>query len=170
MSDPTIPPPLEPPVGGSPTPPPPPGMPSPAPKPSRRRRVLLFVIGLVVAIVVAVLVRVVLTSVGPSKQEVIDKAVAQIKEQTPLPKQVDSVTSWTDVTAEPGAIRYVYTIDSSVAPSAVSATKLRDAIGPSLCTTPETRKILDADITMKYHYAFPGSPKSIDLAFTKADC
>jgi hypothetical protein len=139
---------------------------------SRRKLVLIIVAAVVVFVLAFVLVRWGLSVAfsGPSKQATIDKSVSQIKEQSDLPKQVDQVTTWTDVKAEPDAIHYEYTVASSVDPSSVTEAAIRNAVLPTLCSTASTRRILDEDIAMRYTYAFSGSTKTIDTTITKADC
>ena len=145
----------------------------PKPPTNRRRKRVLIVLAAVVVFVLAfVLVRWGLSAAfsGPSKQQTIDKSVSQIKEQSDLPKQVDQVTTWTDVKAEADAIHYEYTVASSVDPSTVTEDAIRNAVIPTLCSTASTRHILDEDIAMRYTYAFSGSTKTIDTTITKADC
>lgn len=139
---------------------------------SRGRRVLITVVGIVVAIAVAGLVRWGFTAAfgGNAKQDMIASSVAEIRKQSDLPKQVDSVTTWTAVTAEDDAIHYAYRVSSGVDPAAVSKSSVKRSIVPTLCSTDSTRKILDDDIAMRYTYTFDGSSKTMDLTVTKADC
>jgi len=150
----------------------PPYAPPPVPKRSRGRVVLIVVITVVVAIVVAALVRWGISAAfaGPSKQDVINTSVAQIKKDSGLPKKVDAVTTWTDVKPESDAIHYEYTVSADVDPSSLSEAAIRKSLLPTLCATSATRRILDEDIAMRYSYTFDGSAKTIDTTFTKADC
>ena len=130
-----------------------------------------MVTSVVVAILVALGVRWGLTAIGDSaKQNLINKSVSQMKQTTVLPKQVDQVTTWTDVKAEDGAIHYQYTVSSDVDPSSITEQAIRDSIRPTLCSTTATRRILDDDIAMRYSYEFSGSTKTIETTFVKADC
>jgi len=139
------------------------------PRRSRGRRVLITVGSVLVGVLVAGLVRWGLSNAfGPSKQEFVDEGVSQIKEQTHFPKQVDSVTIWTGVSAEDGAIHYRYTVTAD--PSQLSEQAVHDSVLSNLCSTKSTRDILDRDIAMRYTYGFQGSNKTIDLEFRKADC
>jgi hypothetical protein len=140
-----------------------------APRPSRRRRVLITVGSILVGVLVAGLVRWGLSNAfGPSKQELVDQGVSQIKEQTDFPKQVDAITTWTGVSAEDGAIHYRYTVAAD--PAQLSEQTVHDSVLSNLCSTKSTRDILDRDIAMRYTYGFQGSNKTIDLEFRKADC
>lgn len=142
---------------------------SPPPQQSRGRRVLIAVVGIVVAIIVAVLVRQGFNAAfGESKQDLVNEGVKQIREQSDLPKQVDSVTTWTGVSAEDGTIHYRYTVRAD--PSQLDETALHDSVLQQLCATTETKKLLDRDIAMRYSYGFDGSSKKVDMTFTKADC
>jgi hypothetical protein len=144
---------------------------TPPPKASRSKRVLISVLGVVVAVVVAFLVRQGLNAAfGDSTEEKVSKAVEQIREQSDLPKQVDSVTTWTAIEAEGAAIHYDYTVSTEVDPASINEGVIRDAVGPNLCSNSETKKLLDEDVDMRYTYAFEGSSKTIDTTFTKADC
>lgn len=144
---------------------------APPPKQSRGKRVLISLLGVVVAVVVAFLVRQALTAAfSDSTEEKVSKAVVQIREQTDLPKQVDSVTTWTGVEAEGNAIHYDYTVSSSVDPASITESAVRDSVGPTLCSNSDTKELLDEDVDMRYTYAFDGSSKTLDTTFTKADC
>ncbi|MGU3411609.1 hypothetical protein ACLBWP_16015 [Microbacterium sp. M1A1_1b] len=143
--------------------------PTPPTGQSRGKRVLISVVSIVVAIVVAVLVRQGFNAAfGESKQDIVNEGVKQIKEQTDLPKQVDSVTTWTGVSAEDGTIHYRYTVQAD--PSQLDESALHDSVLRQLCSTTETKKLLDRDIAMRYSYGFDGSSKKVDMTFTKADC
>lgn len=144
---------------------------APPPKQSRGKRVLISLLGVVVAVVVAFLVRQALTAAfSDSTEEKVSKAVVQIREQSDLPKQVDSVTSWTGVEAEGNAIHYDYTVSSSVDPASITESAIRDSVGPTLCSNSDTKDLLDEGVDMRYTYAFDGSSKTLDTTFTKSDC
>ena len=145
--------------------------PPPKSSSSRGKRVLISVLGVVVAVVVAFLVRQGLNAAfSDSTEEKVSKAVEQIREQSNLPKQVDSVTTWTGIEAEGAAIHYDYTVSSNVDPASITEGAIRDAVGPNLCSNSETKKLLDEDVDMRYTYKFEGSSKTVDTTFTKADC
>ena len=145
--------------------------PPPKPSSSRGKRVLISVLGVVVAVVVAFLVRQGLNAAfSDSTEEKVSKAVEQIREQSDLPKQVDSVTTWTGIEAEGAAIHYDYTVSANVDPASITEGAIRDAVGPNLCSNSETKKLLDEDVDMRYTYKFEGSSKTVDTTFTKADC
>jgi hypothetical protein len=145
--------------------------PPPKSSSSRGKRVLISVLGVVVAVVVAFLVRQGLNAAfSDSTEEKVSKAVEQIREQSDLPKQVDSVTTWTGIEAEGAAIHYDYTVSSNVDPASITEGAIRDAVGPNLCSNGETKKLLDEDVDMRYTYKFEGSSKTVDTTFTKADC
>ncbi|TSD10710.1 hypothetical protein [Curtobacterium sp. KBS0715] len=145
--------------------------PPPKSSSSRGKRVLISVLGVVVAVVVAFLVRQGLNAAfSDSTEEKVSKAVEQIREQSNLPKQVDSVTTWTGIEAEGAAIHYDYTVSANVDPASITEGAIRDAVGPNLCSNSETKKLLDEDVDMRYTYEFEGSSKTVDTTFTKADC
>jgi mannitol-specific phosphotransferase system IIBC component len=137
---------------------------------TNRTRIIGVVVAVVVAILVAVGVRVAFAAfAGDSKEETIAKTVEQVKEENSLPMQIDEVTSWDDVTGESDAIHYHYTV-AGEGVEGLSEDAIAESVLPQLCSTDETREILDADIGMKYSYVVEGSGDTYDLAFTKSDC
>ncbi len=106
---------------------------------------------------------------GGSKQQQIEKGVEEALAAFDPPKQIDEVTIITDVKAEEGAIHYYYTL-TGVDPAAVTAEVLEGIVEPSVCSTSETRKVLDQDIVMRYSYEVEGTSDVYHLEFTKVDC
>lgn len=104
-----------------------------------------------------------------SRAELIADTVREIKSTTALPTQLDEVTMWNDVTAQPNAIRYHYTLVGADT-SNLSNSYLKSYLGPSLCSNQDTRYILDQGIGMEYSYAVQGSAQSYFVSFTKTDC
>jgi len=137
-----------------------------------RTRIIIAVAGVLVAILAAVGVRLLFQAfAGDSKQEAIAKTVEQVKEENTLPMQVDAITSWDDVTAESEAIHYHYTVTGTEAETAgITEDAIEQTVLPTLCSTEETRDILDRDIGMNYSYEIESTGDTYDLAFTKADC
>lgn len=103
------------------------------------------------------------------RAELVADTVREIKSTTALPTQLDEVTTWNDITAQPNAIRYHYTLHD-VDTSSLSNTYLKNFIGPSLCSNKDTRYLLDQGIGMEYSYAVQGSAQSYFFSFTKLDC
>lgn len=151
---------------------PPEGQPTPTPvqQQLKKRRTIISIASTVFGLVVFALVYWGLHAIfdGPSKQDQIEKAVSQLMPS--LPKQVDNVTTLTDVKAEPSTIHYIYSISASVDPASITKSELSKAVLPNVCSIKDTKDILDADVTIKYSYSFVNSPTKIDLSFTKADC
>jgi len=106
---------------------------------------------------------------GTERAELIADTVREIKSQTALPSKFDEVTVWNDVTAQPNAIRYHYTLVGADT-SNLSNSYLKSYLGPSLCSNQDTRYILDQGIGMEYSYAIQDSTQSYFVSFTKADC
>lgn len=137
---------------------------------STRKRIIGVVVAVVVAILVAVGVRFAFSQFGGSSTEdTVSQAVEELKSQTTLPQQVDEITTLDDVTAEGDTIHYQYTISGGDT-SALTESALSDSILPSLCSTAETKSLLDKDVTMRYSYTVEESGDDYDLSFTKADC
>lgn len=128
------------------------------------------VLAAVVAIGAFFGVRAIFDSVGgQSKQAQIEAAVEQALAQYDPPRQLDEVTIITDVTAEPGAIRYSYSL-VDVDPALVTAEVLEGIVGPGLCAQAATRGMLDQDIAMRYTYLLESTGDTYDLEFTKEYC
>ncbi len=106
---------------------------------------------------------------GSERAELIADTVREIKSTTALPTQLDEVTMWNDVTAQPNAIRYHYTLVGADT-SNLSNSYMKSYLGPSLCSNQDTRYLLDQGIGMEYSYAVQGSAQSYFISFTKADC
>lgn len=109
----------------------------------------------------------------PSKQELIQQAVQSAKSQTTFPQELDSITTFTDMIEQPGAIRYLYILhDADEAQlAALTNADLKDSIAPQVCSTPETRNnVLNKDINMEYLYSVKGSSQTFFFSVSKADC
>jgi hypothetical protein len=115
------------------------------------------------------------TIVAPTAQStsdlsaLISQNVATAKASITLPYKIDAYTTWTDVTAETGAVRYHYTI-SGTDTSSVTNTTLKASLVPTLCNTPSTKAILDEGVNMEYQYTDLGSSRTFFVTVTQADC
>lgn len=105
-----------------------------------------------------------------TKQELIKQTVAEYKNSTTFPQEIDSVTTLTDVLEVPGAIRYIYTIhDADV--SGTTNESLKEAFVPEICGTKETKEgLLDQGIKMEYSYTVRESGQNYFFVVTTADC
>jgi len=77
-----------------------------------------------------------------SRKGMIQQSVAELEEQTMLPQQVDEITTFEDVTTESWAIHYYYTIVGADT-TGLAEDALADSIPPTLCSTEETKGLLD---------------------------
>src|SRR5690606_11043113 len=147
----------------------------PAPQPPRKKvplavKIIVPVVSLVVAFGVYWGVRAAFDALsGPSKQALIEKGVEEALDTFDPPRQIDEVTVLTDVTAEQDAIHYHYTL-VDVDPSVVTQEVLEGVVLPGLCSTKETRQVLDQDIAMKYTYTVESTGDVYAMEFTKSDC
>ena len=103
------------------------------------------------------------------KAQLIADTVREIKSQITLPTKLDEVTMWNDITAQPTAIRYHYTLVGADT-SNLSNAYLKNYLGSNLCSNKDTKNLLDQGIGMEYSYAVQGSTQSYFVSFTKADC
>lgn len=146
-----------------------------APQPPRKKvplavKILSAVLAAALALGAYFGVRVLLESLGgPSKQALIEKGVEEALDAFDPPRQIDQVTVLTDVTAEQNAIHYHYTL-VDVDPSAVTEEVLEGVVLPGLCSTKETRQVLDQDVNMKYTYTVESTGDEYALEFSKSDC
>jgi hypothetical protein len=147
----------------------------PAPQPPRKKvplavKIIVPVVSLLVAFGAYWGVRAAFDALsGPSKQMLIEKGVEEALDTFDPPRQIDEVTVLTDVTAEQDAIHYHYTL-VDVDPSAVTQEVLEGVVLPGLCSTKETRQVLDQDIAMKYTYTVESTGDVYAMEFTKSDC
>ena len=133
-------------------------------------KILTPAVSAIVAVVAFFGVRAVIEAAsGPSKQQQIEQAVEQALAQFDPPQQLDDVTIITDVKAEPGAIRYHYSL-VNVDPTQVTAEVLEGIVGPGLCAQPATRAVLDEEIAMRYTYLVEATGDTYELEFTKGYC
>jgi RNA polymerase subunit RPABC4/transcription elongation factor Spt4 len=103
-----------------------------------------------------------------SKTDLIKETVAEIKKEMTIPDQVDEVTRIIDITAEPSAIRYHYTL-SGVDTSQLSNAQLKSHLQTNICQNPDTKTLLNEDINMEYSYLVDTGEKYF-VQFTKSDC
>lgn len=147
----------------------------PIPQPPSKKvplavKIIVPVVSLVVAFGVYWGVRAAFDALsGPSKQALIEKGVEEALDTFDPPRQIDEVTVLTDVTAEQDAIHYHYTL-VDVDPSVVTQEVLEGVVLPGLCSTKETRQVLDQDIAMKYTYTVESTGDVYAMEFTKSDC
>jgi len=104
-----------------------------------------------------------------SKVDLINQAVSEVKSKMTIPSKLDEVTTITDVTAEPGAIRYHYTL-SGADTSNLSNSYLKDYLGKSICSNSDTKNLLNEDINMEYSYIVSETGQNYFITFNKADC
>ncbi|TXK17088.1 hypothetical protein [Homoserinibacter sp. GY 40078] len=142
-----------------------------APRKSRATLITVLVaVGVFVLVGIGVGTWAVVTALaGPTKQALIEQNVEEARNSYDLPAQVDEVTILTDIVAEESAIAYHYTL-TGVDPTLVTEDLLRSVVQPALCSTPETEKLLDLDIAVKYTYEVEGTDDVYELEFTKDDC
>ena len=104
-----------------------------------------------------------------SKVEIINQAVSEAKSSITLPKQLDSATTLTDITAETNAIRYHYIL-ANIDTNSISNESLKSYLKTSICGTEATKNLLNRDINMEYSYTVENIAQSYFISFNKADC
>ncbi len=144
---------------------------------SKTKKYITGAISLVVFIVVFSVVRYatqegfgfIMDSNKPTKQELINQAVTEVKNSTSLPMRIDEFTVWTGIAGTEDAIRYQYTLQD-IDIEQVSNTILKNIVAPSLCSNSDTRIILDENINMEYSYSVENSTLNFFFVVSKSDC
>lgn len=104
-----------------------------------------------------------------SKSELINEAVRKVKSSMTIPSKLDEVTTITNVTAQPGAIRYHYTLTGADT-SNISNTYLINFLAQSICQNSDAKNLLNQDINMEYSYIVSETGQNYFVTFNKADC
>lgn len=110
-----------------------------------------------------------LSNTSQSKEDLVKQIVASAKSQTTLPMELDSVTTMTDIAAEPSAIRYQYLLHD-VDTTNLSNSAFRNLIISDLCKNEILKSIMDEGIDIEYSYAVKDSYQTYFTSFTKTDC
>jgi zinc-ribbon domain len=105
-----------------------------------------------------------------SKEELVRQIVESAKSQTSLPSELDSVTTLSDIVAEPSAIRYEYILHDLPPTANVSNAALRDLVAPEICKNTTLVEILGQDIYLKYSYVVRETNETYATYFSKGDC
>jgi len=83
---------------------------------------------------------------------------------------IDEYTTWTDITAEPEAIRYHYQIIADSQMLGLTDELLSLSLIEQGCTTPETRTLLETGINMNYTYTFNQPDDVLSTSVSITDC
>ncbi len=102
------------------------------------------------------------------KSNLIIETVREIKTEMSLPSQIDELTTLTDITAQPSAIRYHYVL-SNIDTSQLSNSYLKNYLISDLCGNSDTKNLLDSGIDMEYSYIVDSGERYF-MSFTKTDC
>lgn len=123
-----------------------------------------FITGVLTIILIAAS----LTTYKPD-QSTISETVNQLKNEIIMPSKIDEVTTLTDITAEPNAIRYHYIL-SGADYSNTTNEDFDNSITPSVCGNSDTRRMIDMGINLEYSYQDTDSGKTFFVSVTKQDC
>jgi hypothetical protein len=104
-----------------------------------------------------------------SKEETVKQIVESAKSQTTFPVELDTVTTLTDIIAEPSAIRYQYVLHD-IHTSNFSNEGFRKLIMPELCKSESFKNILNEGIDIQYSYAVKDSLQTYFTSFSQNDC
>lgn len=99
----------------------------------------------------------------------IQETVTLIKKSNDLPKEVDEVTTWLDVTAQEDAIRYHYEL-YNLGERPVSEELLRDFVKDGICADRDISNALKGGVNMEYFYTVRETGEEFLVVFTEGDC
>lgn len=127
---------------------------------------ILIIAGLGLStLIVAVSLR---TASEKGLQSNIHEIVLKIKSESNLPKDSDSVSIWTDVLEEPGAIRYVYMLHD-VDISQINNDILKGLLVPKICAA-GVKDLFDMGIKTEYSWTVKDSSQTYFVTIDKSDC
>ena len=104
-----------------------------------------------------------------SNEQLIMETVRQTKSEMNLPQKLDEVTTLTNITAQPTAIRYHYIL-SGVVTSQFSNESLKKYALPSICNNVDIATFLKKNINMEYSYSVSGTTETYFFPITRKDC
>ena len=132
------------------------------------------IVGIIVAVIAGAASRAAVRSMlAPNmrSERVLSKVAAEMNRD--LPMMVDSETQLVACSASEALFTYSYRVvhhgASEVDPS-VFVDAVRPQITTGACTTKETRKILDAGVTLRYSYADKSDNAIADIDVSAASC
>lgn len=102
-------------------------------------------------------------------QEEIQELVREIKSEMNLPSSVDEFTTLDDITAEPNAIRYKYTL-FNMDTSQLTNNSLRSHLINEVCNNADTFRLLSFGIAMEYSYKVKETNKTYLVSIIRPDC
>jgi hypothetical protein len=148
-------------------------------KKRKRKLIISMVIGIVssILIIVGILVAIVLVNVNQYAEKAknsignysTSSIVGEIKKNLVLPYKVDSMTSLTDIIAEPNAVRYQYIISGGDT-SGLTNDLLKQSLISSVCGNKSMKDVLQQNINFEYSYAVEGIQKTFFVTVSKTDC
>lgn len=104
-----------------------------------------------------------------STKDLIRQTVAEVKNETTLPQQIDDVTKLVDITAEDNAIRYHYIL-SGIDTANISNSVIKESVLSGACNNKNVLNTLNADINMQYSYKVASSNQTYFVEITSSDC
>jgi len=154
-------------------------------KKRKRKLVGSIVIGIIasVLIILAIFAAIVLVNINQyvqkaKKAEILSSSnnifdiVQQIKANAKFPVKIDDAITLTDITAEPGAIRYYFTITTvdKQLDEQQGIKMVKDNIVPIVCGGEDEKILLNRGINLEYSYTVEKTQQNFLISITKADC
>jgi len=131
--------------------------------------ILLSIIVVLVILVIAAIATSSSSSQSSSTESLAESAVRQLKSESTYPQKIDDITTLTDVTSSGNSIQYHYQIMGADT-SNLSNASLYNNVQPSVCSNTDTRKVLDAGITMEYLYEVYETGQNYNISIQESDC
>lgn len=99
----------------------------------------------------------------------ISETVKELKNEMAIPQKVDDSTTLMDITAQPKAIRYHYTL-SGLDVSGLSNTSIKNVLLENMCGEKDIQSLLKQNINMEYSYKDSYTNKTFFVVINRADC
>ncbi|MEO5948797.1 MAG: hypothetical protein ABIP74_00135 [Candidatus Saccharimonas sp.] len=97
------------------------------------------------------------------------RGAEELKSSTVFPQELDSVTTFTDITSEGNTVQYYYIIHDADT-SSLTSDALRSSIQPNVCANTSTKSLLGKGVNMQYTYTVKETRTEYSFTVTQSDC
>ena len=104
-----------------------------------------------------------------SNESIIKNSVDYAKQNSTFPMKLDEITTFTDITAEPNAIRYHYLIKGADTTS-ISENVLKKNLLPATCNNDSAKEYLGRNINLEYLYTVSETSEDFLVIIQESDC
>ena len=103
----------------------------------------------------------------PSSTTVANSSVAEVRSKIHFPVSIDAKTTWVDITANAGVIRYHYLVPNDYE---LDESRLRAILRANVCNSPSTLKMFRDGVSTEYFYSTKDLAHAVTLSFSSSDC